>query len=139
LYLPGDKYEPAARPIAACFTESIPYPPLSELELQNSVHRGVAAGLFNIQICTKILRQIERDEASGFIKHCRLVFDNQFSEALALTKRFTSIHNCRTLDVLHVAAVVLLKATQLASFDIRQRAVAADLNIEILPPELPTR
>jgi len=137
LYLPGDKYEPAARPLAARFTESIPYPPLSELELQNSVHRGVAAELFDMQTCTKILRQIERDEASGFIKRCRLVFDDHFSEALALTKRFTSVHNCRTLDVLHVAAAVLLKATRLASFDVRQRAIAADLHIEILPIEFP--
>jgi hypothetical protein len=133
LYLPGDKYEPIARPIAAHFTESVPYVALSELELQNSVHRGVATGLFNRQTCTKILDQIHRDEAGGFLQRHRLVFEDHFSEALTLTKRFSAIHNCRTLDVLHVAAAVLLNAAQLASFDLRQRAMAVELGLEVLP------
>jgi predicted nucleic acid-binding protein len=132
LYLPGDKYEPVARPIAERFTESIPYPPLSELELQNSVHRGVAARLFDARTCTKILHQIEDDKANAFLRPCKLVFDDHFSEALTLTKRFTAVHNCRTLDVLHVAAAVLLGAAQFASFDIRQCRMASDLNLEIL-------
>jgi hypothetical protein len=135
LYLPGDKYEPIGRPIAARFTESIPYVALSELELQNSVHRGIATGLFNRQTCTKILGQIHHDEVSGFLQRYKLVFEDHFFEALTLTKRFSAIHNCRTLDVLHVAAAVLLKATQLASFDIRQRAIAIDLGLEILPKQ----
>jgi hypothetical protein len=95
LYLPGDKYEPVARPIAERFTESIPYPSLSELELQNSVHRGVAARLFDEPTCTMILRQIEKDKTSAFLRPCRLVFDAHFAEALSLTRRFTTVRNCR--------------------------------------------
>ena len=135
LYLPGDAYEPAARPIAANFTESIPYPPLSELELQNSIYRGVAARLFTGQTCTKVLRQIRQDKARGFLKPCRLVFDDHFHEALVLTERFTAIHSCRTLDVLHVSAAILLQASNLASFDIRQRKIAAELDLELLPSD----
>ena len=132
LYLPGDKYEPVARPIAERFTESIPYPSLSELELQNSVHRGVAARLFDVPTCTMILRQIEDDKANAFLRPCKLDFDTHFVEALTLTKRFTAVHNCRTLDVLHVAAAVLLEATHFASFDIRQCKMASDLSLELL-------
>ena len=132
LYLPGDKYEPVARPVAERFTESIPYPSLSELELQNSVHRGVAARLFDMATCTMILRQIEEDKNCAFLRPCRLVFDAHFAEALSLTRRFTAVRNCRTLDVLHLAAAVLLEATHFASFDIRQCKMASDLNLEIL-------
>ena len=132
LYLPGDKYEPVARPIAGRFTESIPYPSLSELELQNSVYRGIASRIFDARTCTKILRQIEEDKASGFLRPCKLAFDIHFSEALTLTKRFTAAHNCRTLDVIHVAAAVLLGADQFASFDIRQCKIATDLSLELL-------
>lgn len=138
LYLPGDKYEPVARPIAARFTESIPYPTLSELELLNSAHRGIATGLFNRQTCTKILHQIEQDKVSGFLKSCRLAFDAHFAQALDLSERFTATHNCRTLDVLHLAAAVLLEAQKFASFDIRQRKVAADLELELLPDRFRT-
>jgi uncharacterized protein len=137
LYLPGDKYEPVARPIAVRFTESIPYPALSELELQNSAYRGIATGLFNKGTCTKILNQIEQDKTSGFLKSCRLVFDAHFAEALTLTKRFTATYNCRSLDVLHVAAALLLEAPQFASFDIRQRKMAIDLGLDVFPKDLP--
>jgi hypothetical protein len=136
LYLPGDKYEPVARPIAARFIESIPYPALSELELRNSAHRGVATRLFNMQTCTKILRQIRDDQSNGVLKICKLAFDVHFAQALDLSERFTAIHNCRTLDVLHVAAAVLLEAQKFASFDIRQRKVAADLKLELLPRQI---
>jgi hypothetical protein len=132
LYLPGDKYEPVARPIAGRFTESIPYPSLSELELQNSVHRGVAARLFDVSTCNLILGQIEEDKTSAFLRPCRLVFDAHFAEALSLTRRFTAVCNGRTLDVLHVAAAVLLEATHFASFDRRQCKMASDLSLEIL-------
>jgi PIN domain len=137
LYLPGDKYEPVARPIAATFTESIPYPALSELELHNSAYRGVANRLFNVQTCTKILRQIREDQSNGVLKACRLAFDAHFAQAMALTERFTAIHNCRTLDVLHIAAAILLDAPRFASFDIRQRKMALDLGLEIFPERLP--
>lgn len=135
LYLPGDKYGPVARSIAAAFTESIPYPALSELELHNSAYRGVAMGLFNAQNCAAILRQIREDEANGILKVCRLSFDDHFAQALTLSERFTATHNCRTLDVLHVAAAVLLQMSKFASFDNRQRKMAFALGLEIFPYE----
>jgi hypothetical protein len=137
LYLPGDKYEPTARPIAARFTESIPYPALSELELHNSAYRGVAIGLFNAQSCTKILRQIRQDQANGILKVYRLPFDDHFAQAMTLSDRFTATHNCRTLDVLHLAAAILLQAPKFASFDNRQRKMAANLGLEIFPERSP--
>ena len=133
LYLPGDKYEPIARSIAVTFSESIPYSALNELELHNSIYRGVAARLFNTQTCAKLLRQVREDKANGLLAPCNLSFDAHFAQAMALTERFAAIHNCRTLDVLHVAAAVLLDATEFASFDIRQRAVAGDLHLKVLP------
>jgi predicted nucleic acid-binding protein len=39
----------------------------------------------------------------------------------------------RTLDVLHVAAALLLEAKILASFDERQRRLAASVGLKVLP------
>jgi predicted nucleic acid-binding protein len=135
LYLPGDKYEPIARSIAASFTERIPYSALNELELHNSIYRGVATRLFNTQTCAKLLRQVREDKANGLLAPFNLSFDAYFAQAMALTERFTAIHNCRTLDVLHVAAALLLEATQFASFDIRQRKMATELSLEVFPDQ----
>jgi hypothetical protein len=90
-----------------------------------------------VQTCTKILRQIREDQSNGVLKACRLAFDAHFAQAIALTERFTANHNCRTLDVLHVAAAIILEAPQFASFAVRQRKMALDLGLEIFPEQLP--
>jgi hypothetical protein len=52
-------------------------------------------------------------------------------------QQFTPTYLCRSLDVLHVAAACLLEVREFASFDIRQRKLAAGVGLQPLPEILP--
>jgi predicted nucleic acid-binding protein len=139
LYLPEEVFEPIARAISASLEQSIPFPWLIELELCNAVYRGLGRNLYNKEVCTSILRQIAADKASGILASCLLDSTNLFKGAINLSKRFTAMHQCRTLDVLHISAALELGAQALASFDMRQRKLAASASLNLLPEILPQR
>ena len=133
LYLPGGKFEPIARKLASAFSEPMAFPWLSELELSNSVYRGVGHNIYSRRVCASILRQIAQDKNAGLLFSWPLDLLPHFREAMELSKRFTPIYLCRSLDVLHVAAARLLGAAEFASFDTRQRKLAARAGLKLLP------
>jgi len=137
LYLPGKKFEPGARELASAFTEPIAFPWLSELELRNSVYRGAGRNIYSRRVGTTILRQIAQDKATGLLLSWPLDLLPHFRKAMELSKQFTPTYLCRSLDVLHVAAACLLEAGEFASFDIRQRKLAAGAGLKPLPETLP--
>ena len=136
LYLPGEKFEPGARELASAFTEPIAFPWLSELELCNSVYRGAGRNIYSRRVCTSILRQIAQDKATGLLFSWPLDLLPHFQKAMELSKQFTPTYLCRSLDILHVAAACLLEAAEFASFDIRQRKLAAGAGLKPLPETL---
>jgi hypothetical protein len=135
--LPGEKFEPSARARASTFAEPIAFPWLSELELCNSVYRGAGRNIYSRRICTRILRQIAQDKATGLLFSWPLDLLPHFRKAMELSKQFTQTYLCRSLDVLHVAAACLLEAREFASFDLRQRKLAAGVGLKLLPETLP--
>jgi predicted nucleic acid-binding protein len=137
LYLPGEKFEPGARELASTFAEPMAFPWLSELELCNSVYRGAGRNIYSRRVCTSILRQIAQDKATGLLLSWPLDLVPHFRKAMELSKQFTPTYLCRSLDVLHVAAACLLEAAEFASFDIRQRKLAAGVGLKPLPETLP--
>jgi predicted nucleic acid-binding protein len=137
LYLPGEKFEPVARPLASAFAEPMVFPWLSELELSNSVYRAAGRRIFSRRVGATILRQITRDKATGLLFSCPLEPEPHFRKAMELSQRFTPICLCRSLDVLHVAAACVLGVGELVSFDSRQRDLAARAGLKLLPEALP--
>ena len=133
LYLPGEKFEPVARELASAFTEPLAFPWLSELELCNSVYRGAGRNIYSRRVSGSILRQIAQDKADGLLFSWPIDLAPHFRKAMDLSKQFTPTHLCRSLDVLHVAAACLLEATEFASFDTRQRKLAASAGLKLLP------
>jgi hypothetical protein len=55
---------------------------------------------------------------------------------MKLSTEYAARYLTRTLNVLHVAAALLLEAKVLASFDERQRRLAASVEHELLPETL---
>lgn len=136
LYLPEEVFEPRARTISATFERSIPYPWLLELELCNAVYRGLGRNLYERRTCTSVLRQISADKDTGILSVWSVDSTALFKGAMELSKRFAATHQCRTLDVLHVAAALEFKAETIASFDHRQRRLAASAGLNLLPENL---
>jgi len=138
LYLPEEVFEPIARAISVGWETGIPFPWLNEIELCNAVYRGLGRRLYDKGTCTAVLRQISADKASGILSPRPLESEILFKRAMDLSKRFTVVHQSRTLDLLHVAAALEFKASTLASFDRRQRQLATGVGLDLLPATIST-
>jgi predicted nucleic acid-binding protein len=83
-----------------------------------------------------VLRQIEEDIADGVLVRKGLPPREHLEEALRLSRRHAPKIAVRSLDILHVAAARVLKSKAFASFDRRQRELAAVAGLRLLPVKL---
>jgi hypothetical protein len=137
LYLRTDHFSALAREVADSFYQGIPYPWLAELELTTSLYRILGAKRITRHSFRALFGAINAARAQGFLTPCALDQANLFRKALELNRRYTARHQCRTLDILHVAAALELEARSLASFDLRQRKLAISAGLIVLPESLP--
>jgi len=137
LFVATDVFNPAARKEAAKFMLAIPYTLLNELELLNALRRGLGDGSLDGASHDAILRDIKTDEADGLLERVPLNQIKLYEKALDLSKKHTPTLACRSLDILHVASALVLGARKFASFDRRQRKLAAAVSLPLLPSSLP--
>src|SRR5450631_1859839 len=133
LYIKRDVFHLHAARIALGFHDVIPYTLLAELELINGVRRNLAAKLITQVEYEVVCRQIMTDEADGILVRCALDQAEHYARARELSKKFTPEIAARSLDILHVAAALLLKATAFASFDAKQRILAERASLKLAP------
>ena len=133
LYLPNDRFSASARAIAISFRDAVAYPLLVELELTNTIWRAVGEKRIPARLAASLLGAINRDLAGGFFVRGGIDAVVHYRNAIKLSKEFAARYLTRTLDVLHVAAALLLEAKILASFDERQRRLAASAGLKLLP------
>lgn len=120
LYLPFDPFHARAAKRAAKFTQGIPFTLLVELELLNGVRRAVATKIAAPRDCDRVLGEIARDERDGYLVRANINQVSHYTKARELSKLHTSELAVRSLDILHVAAALLLGADQFATFDGKQ-------------------
>lgn len=132
LYLQTQFFSAAARELVDSFDEPLAFSWLNELEMVTVLHRSLSSGLLH-----KTLRAIDAARDSGILVPC-VVDDHQayLHRALDLSKRHAAGIGCRSLDILHVALALELKAPSFVSFDRRQRRLAEAVRLKILPEEL---
>lgn len=58
---------------------------------------------------------------------------SHYREAMELSERYAARYLTRALDVLLIAAALEMKAAAFVSFDQRQRKLAAEVGLTILP------
>ncbi len=133
IYLVSDPFHAQAVKIAGRLKEPIPLTLLGELELVNGVRRCLTAGIIDRREHDAIFRQISDDESSGILVRHSLQQLEHYARARELSKKFTPEISARSLDILHVAAALLLKETQFASFDEKQRILAQKAGLKLLP------
>ena len=136
LYLPNDRFSAPARMIAISFREAVAYPLLVELELINTIWRAVGEKRIPARLAASLLGAVNRDLAGGFLVRSGLDAVAHYRHAMKLSTQHAAEYLTRTLDVLHVAAALLLEAKILASFDERQRRLAARVGLKLLPETL---
>ena len=109
----------------ACWT------PWQRIEVNNAVRLNLG----NNKLTTADVRTIENLIKTGVAKGELIPTDIPISdwwrEAEALSNAHTSTLKVRTLDLLHVAAARVLKATHFYTFDKRQHALARAAGLQV--------
>ena len=137
LYQPTDVFHPHACEVASAFTSSIPYTLLNELELLNTLSRCLGNRSLDQAAHDSILRVIDADTADGLLEKTSLNQIKVYEKAREISKKHTPALACRSLDILHVAAALILGARNFASLDLRQRKLAEAVKLKLLPSRLP--
>ena len=137
LSIRGEVFTPIAAKIASGFTEAIPLIGIAEVEWKTRIHRGLGDGSLTMNQHALLLRQIEDDVADGILVRKSLITAEYLDCALKLSKNHAVKIPIRSLDILHVAAAKLLRCKKFASFDKRQRELAAAEKFQLLPARLP--
>ena len=107
---------------------------LHQLEFRNALRLRVFRGEITIPQQDASLNAMLGDLARGVLASVSLPQSELMTEAERLSALHSQTLGTRSLDILHVAAAVVLGATELLTFDQRQRklAQAAGLKVPVL-------
>lgn len=139
LLLPGDFFHAHATPVAAKFHESIPFTPLVELEVTNTIRRALRENAVTRAGHDAAFRQIDEDLADGILLWRDTPQSELYRIARELSKRHTPEIPARSLDILQTASALVLGAKTFCSFDERQRKLATAAGLKVLPRSMPKR
>jgi predicted nucleic acid-binding protein len=107
--------------------------PLVLLELRNAFNRAIQRHRITIEQRDALWQDVETDIASGFLVPTPMATAELHEKARQLSDRHTPVLGTRSLDLLHVAAALELKALIFFSFDERQRQAAAREGLKVKP------
>jgi predicted nucleic acid-binding protein len=97
--------------------------PFHETEIAHAISQGVYRGRITAKQADFASRSLASDSAAGL--WLRIDFPTAaFQTSIAMARRHGARIGCRTLDSLHVACALELKATAFWTFDERQRKLA---------------
>lgn len=113
--------------------EPLPITPLAMLELRNAFNRAVQRGNITAAERDALWQDVETDIANGFLVLTPVASDPLHNKARQLSDRYTPALGARSLDLLHLAAALLLKSEIFFSFDERQRKAAAGEGLKVKP------
>ncbi len=129
LYLP-DVHSPAAW--AAMKSRPHLYlTPLHELELVNAIQLAVFRNFIRSTQAKSVFRYFEQDRSNVFELTPMPI--ESYARAEQLARRHTSSLGARSLDILQVAAALILKPDVFFTFDNRQRRLAKAERMRVLP------
>ncbi|MBI3417989.1 MAG: type II toxin-antitoxin system VapC family toxin [Verrucomicrobia bacterium] len=113
--------------------QPLPLTPLVHLELRNAFNRAVQRQRITTAERDALWQDVASDIASGFLVRTPVPSADLHAKARELSDRYTPTIDTRSLDLLHVAAAVILGAETFFSFDERQRRAAAGEGMEVKP------
>lgn len=94
---------------------------------------AVADGRMTSERMQKAQAAIHRALLEGYLERREVAAHQWFPQAHRISMHATTGCVCRALDVLHVAAAVILKAKGMLTFDKHQRELAKAEGLEVAP------
>jgi hypothetical protein len=106
---------------------------LGELEFRNALHLAVFRGELTAADATSLQTLFQEDVANGIFIITPVPASTLFAKAMELADRHSPGLGTRSLDLLHVAAALLLQVDTFLSFDERQRQAARAEGMKVKP------
>ena len=113
--------------------QPLPLTPLIALELRNAFNRAVQRQRITLAQRDALWQDVAADIASGFLVPTPVASGQLHDQARQLSDRHTPTLGTRSLDLLHVAAALILGSKTFFSFDDRQRKAAASEGLKVKP------
>lgn len=123
----------AANAAVQSVRQPLPLIPLGFLELRNALYLAVFRKQITEATRLAAWRRVELDIRNGIYLETPISQADLHQKAAQLAQNYTGSIGTRTLDLLHLAAAILLGARQLLSFDERQRQVAKQEGLKLRP------
>jgi hypothetical protein len=123
----------SAASLMAGQTTGIRLSQLGELEFRNALHLAVFRGELTTADADSLQNLFQEDVANGIFIITAVPASTLFAKAMELADRHSPGLGTRSLDLLHVAAALLLKAEAFLSLDERQRQAARAEGLKVMP------
>lgn len=124
---------PAANAVMQHIAAPLPLTPLVFLELRNGLNLALFKDEIDGDTRKAAWAQIEQDIRDGVLCHVAPASAAVYDKAAELSDRHGPSVGVRTLDVLHVAAALVLGASRLLSLDQMQRTLASKVGLAVAP------
>ncbi|EQA64535.1 type II toxin-antitoxin system VapC family toxin [Leptospira alexanderi] len=112
----------------------IPITNLHVLELENAFDLKLFRKEIPIQKIKLLRKDFQSDLTNGILELKNISGSKSFQIAKDLSGKFTSKLGVRSLDILHVAQAIFLKAEEFCSLDIKQIALVKAAGLKIIKP-----
>lgn len=106
--------------------------PLIETEFANAVELRLFRNEWMEGQARMVQDLFDQHQKTGLLQAASLS-DAIWEEAVSLSRRYSRSFGTRTLDVLHVATALILKAEVFFTFDKRQHKLAMAIHVRVLP------
>jgi len=130
--------EPQSRVVAA-WRAKISTPLLithhGRLELINGIGLAAHRGFVSEEIHDAALAALDNDFEQGRYTQADLLWRATLKRAIEISRKFTRVLGCRSLDVFHVASALELGLQVFVTFDVRQKKLARAVMLKVLDLE----
>jgi predicted nucleic acid-binding protein len=109
------------------------YTPLVRIEMANALRLWQFRKILTESQIRAVFLNISDDLANGFLQETPVVWSDLLPLAERLSVQFTPKTGSRTLDILHVAAAIVLDVNDFLSFNKKQRLLAKKADLSVFP------
>ena len=122
-----------AQAIGQTLNATIVFTLLQQHELRNALRLSVFRGEMSASQSRAVLSLIEEDIQTGVLSEKAVAWAEAYALAETLSRSHTPQLGCRASDILHVAIAAILKVKTFYTFDLRQRNLAIEAGMAVLP------
>lgn len=112
--------------------EAVPKTTLHELEFTNAVHLKQFRNEMTRQEAALITERFNQHETRGVYYRPRIDWSDVFFRSMDISNKQTRHIGCRSLDIIHIALALSMRADRFFTMDKRQAELAAAVNLPVV-------